>query len=355
MAKEGAFIAAKLVSSASTWRLQEVAVMILFVSGINDQSRIGITLDDTGKPLYLMGGNCSVHQRLPLRQGVASAFTLFGKAVRQPIVELRPQPTLIFNQIADADTHTGALERCIELCEQVSTTVINHPRHVHKTTPDRLALALAGVPGLTLPRTLRFRPRSPDEVYSRATADRIAFPFHVRVAGLHDGPSLIRVGGFDDRAALHALPFDGRDFYLTEHIDYADERGVYSRERIAVIDGEPLLRYASREPDWNAYDDGQAFLQVPENWEEDVEHFDRVSREWLPQARPAIDEITRQLQLEYYGIDCHMRPDGHLVVFEAGPKLHLLSNEHENARYRVDAIVERMHAMLTRYSGEKVI
>jgi len=329
--------------------------MILFVSGINDQSRIGVTLDENGRPVYVMDGNCSVHGRLPLEEGIASAFTLFGKAVRQPGVEFRTQPSLIFNQIADADTHRGALERCIELCEQVNTTVLNHPRHVLQTTPDRVALALQGIPGLTVPRTLRFRPRSPNEVFSRAAAENLAFPFIVRVAGLYDGQRLVRVDSRDELAALHALPFDGRDFLLTEYVDYADEQGIYHRHRVVVVDGEPLLRHALRQRDWNAYGDGRDFLQTPENWEEDIAYFDQVSTEWLPRARPAMDEITRCLKLEYYCIDCHLRADGHLVLFEASPKLNVLHNIDENARYRVDAIIAQIHIMLTRYSGEKVI
>ena len=82
---------------------------IIFVSGINDQSKIGVTLDDNGKMVNLVDGNCSVHGRIPLKQGVSAYYTLFGKGVKQKGVDLPKQPSMIFNQISDPDTHRGSL------------------------------------------------------------------------------------------------------------------------------------------------------------------------------------------------------------------------------------------------------
>ncbi|MCU0990836.1 MAG: hypothetical protein MUE63_15020 [Xanthomonadales bacterium] len=118
---------------------------ILFISGVNDRSLMGVDLDERGNLVHLMDGNCSVHHRLPLKQGVDLQMVLFGKGVKQRGIEFRTPPSLIFNQIADADTHRGALERCIELCDQVNTTVINHPRHVLQTGRERVAAALQGI------------------------------------------------------------------------------------------------------------------------------------------------------------------------------------------------------------------
>ena len=43
---------------------------ILFITGINDDSTIGVTLNENNKPVYLYDGNCSLHGRLPLRKGL---------------------------------------------------------------------------------------------------------------------------------------------------------------------------------------------------------------------------------------------------------------------------------------------
>ena len=328
---------------------------ILFVSGVNDLSKIGVTLDEKGRFGYVIDGNCSVNYRLPLRKGVASELLLFGKAVKQCGIELANPPSLIFNQIADADTHRGSLERCIELCEQVNATVINHPRQVLETSRDQVSQKLQGIPGVIMPTTQRFQPRAPDDVFSRAVAEGFGFPFIVRVAGLHAGKGMVKVDSDHDRAALHALPFDGRDFYLIEYVSCQDDQGLYHKQRIAVVDGEPVLRHALYDGVWNIHSGARNFMMARESWKEEFVYFDHYAEEMLPPLRPVIDDITTRLKLEYYGIDCSMLPDGRMVVFEVNANMNFLHNPYEVIQYRVDAVIELIYRMLTRYSGKRVI
>lgn len=328
---------------------------ILFVNGVSDRSVMGVNLDDKGRLIYLVDGNCTIHNRLPLKEGLASQVMLFGKGVRQPGMDLEKMPSLIFNQISDADTHRGALERCVDFCEQVNTTVVNHPKYVLQTGRDQVSDLLQDIPGVIMPRTRRFRPGSPDDVLSFAASEGFEFPYIVRVAGDHAGKSMIRVESADDHSLLHALPFDGRDFYLTQYIEYRDEDGLYHKQRIVVIDGQPLLRHALYSNDWIVHANSRAFMMERDTWEQDIARFDRLSNEVLPGLRPAIDEITRRLQLEYYGIDCCLRPDGQMIVFEANANMNILHGPNPASRYRVEAIEQELYRMLTRYSGERVI
>jgi len=328
---------------------------ILFVSGVNDRSVIGVNLDDQGRLGYLVDGNCSIHYRLPLKEEVALPFMMFGKGIRQPDADFKKTPSLIFNQIADADTHRGSLERCVSLCEQVNTTVINHPRQVLQTGRDRVAAMLQNIPAVIMPRTQRFRPRSPEEVLSYAAAEGFAFPYIARVAGEHHGKSMVRVDTADDLPALHALPFDGRDFYLTEYVDYRDENGMYHKQRIVVIDGEPVLRHSLYTDNWMVHASAREFMMQRESWDDDIARFDRLSGEVIPSLRNAIDEMTNRLKLEYYGIDCCLLPDGQMLIFEANANMNVLHGPNPAARYRVEAIEQKLYALLTKYSGEKVI
>lgn len=327
---------------------------ILFVSGVNDRSVIGVTLDESGQVGYMIDGNCSIHHRLPLKSGMAAEYTVFGKSVRQPGIDFKRSPSLIFNQISDADTHVGALERCVDLCDQINTTVVNHPRHVQQTGRDRVSEQLQNIPGVIMPRTRRFQPRSPDEVLSFAASEGFEFPYITRVAGEHQGKRMVRLDSPDDLPALHALPFDGRDFYLTQFVDFRDDEGLYHKQRIIVIDGEPLLRHALYTDTWMVHANARDFMMKRDSWEDDVARFDRLSSEVLPKHRPAIDEITKRLKLEYYGIDCCMMPDGRLLVFEANANMNVLHSPNPATRYRVEAIEQKLYALLTRYSGEKV-
>ena len=154
---------------------------------------------------------------------------------------------------------------------------------------------------------------------------------------------------------LHALPFDGRDFYLTEYVDYRDGDGFYHKQRIVVIDGEALLRHSLYSDEWKVHASARAFMLERENWDDDTARFDRVSSEILPALRPAIDEITKRLKLEYYGIDCNLRADGQMLIFEVNANMNSLHGTNPTNRYRLEAIEKKMQKMLTKYSGERVI
>jgi len=328
---------------------------ILFVSGINDRSIIGVTLDAKGNFGNLFDGNCSIQGRIPLKKGLAVSLLLFGKGVKQRGVDFTSKPTLIFNQIADADTHRGALERCMELCAQVDTPVVNHPEKILLTTRDRVSELLQGITGVTVPRTVRFNPDSPGQIFEFAEDENFAFPFIVRMAGDHGGKSMIRVHSRDDYRALHVYPFDGRDFYLTEYVDSRDSAGFYQRQRLVVIDGEPVLRGSLYDHDWKVHGASRYFMLTRETWEEDKARADMLEAEVIPGLKAAIEEITRRLKLEIYGIDCSLTPGGRMLIFEANANMNFMTNDHPQMNERMDKIKDSIHAMLARHSGEEVI
>jgi hypothetical protein len=328
---------------------------ILFVSGVNDPSTAAITLDDNGNIAYRLTGNCSVEPLLPLKDGLAATFLIFGKYVKQPNVQFKTTPSLIFNQIADPDTHRGALERCADLCDQVNTSVINHPRKVLETSRDQVAQTLQGIPHVVVPRTQRFRPRSPEEVFSRASAEGFGFPFIVRMVGLHDGKGTVKIDSRDDYALLHVLPFDGREFYLSEFIDCRDDQGLYHVQRIAMIDGAPFLRHALFDEHWNVSEGSWPFMLERETWDAIHAREALLENERIPALQAAFAEIAKRLQLEYFGIDCCLGEDGRLVVFEANAGMNMLFNPQPEMGGRMERFKEKLYQLLTRYSGERVI
>ena len=328
---------------------------ILFVSGVNDLSTVGVQLDGNEKLAYIINGNCSIYGKLPLKKGVAAELVLFGKGVRQRSLNFTTSPSLIFNQIADADTHRGALERCAELCAQVPCPVINRPERVMQTTRNRVSELLQGIPGVIMPRTVRFQPSSPGDVFERVASEKIDYPFIVRVAGDHAGKSMILIYDGTDHKSLHVFPFDGRDFYLTEYVDYKDEAGLYHKQRIVVIDGEPVLRHALYNSDWKVHGNSRTFMLKREPWEDSMARMHHVDTELIPELRPAFLEISKRLQLEYFGVDCNVRPNGELLIFEANANMNVLFNPYSEMNDRLNMIQARIHAMLLRHSGEHVI
>jgi len=328
---------------------------ILFVSGINNQSLIGATTDENNNLTYLLDGNCSIHQQIPLKAGIDAYVVLFGKGVQQRRFDFTQRPSLIFNQIADVDTHSGALERCVELCSQVDSPVINHPEKILQTSRDHVSELLQGIPGVTMPRTVRFNPESPDDVFERAGAENFDMPFIVRVAGDHGGKSMTRVNSRDDYKALHVYPFDGRDFYLTEYVDCIDSAGHYHRQRLVVIDGEPVLRGSLYDQDWKVHGASRLYMMKRESWEHDRVRSKWLETEVIPELKAVTQEITKRLNLELYGIDCSLHPGGRMLIFEANANMNILTNDHPQMNQRMDMIKGKIQAMLARHSGEQVI
>ena len=328
---------------------------ILFVSGVNDLSTIGLQTDAEGNVIHLMDGNCSVHRRIPLKEGMDGFVVLFGKGVKQRMFNFAETPTLIFNQIADADTHRGSLERCAELCEQLSSVVINQPQKVMRTTRDRVFELLKGIPGVKMPRTLRFQPSSPDGVFQFAEAAKIDFPFIVRIVGDHAGKSMVLVRSLEDLALLHVFPFDGRDYYLTEYVDYKDDDGFYHKQRFIVIDGEPVLRHSLYNSDWKIHGSSRQFMLDRESWEEDQKRCEWLETEMIPKLGPAFKEIKDRLGLEYFGVDCNINRDGEVLIFEANANMNILTNKYPELNDRLEMIHQKIYALLTRFSGEAVI
>jgi len=328
---------------------------ILFVSGVNDLSKLGVTLDDKGQIGHLMDGNCSVQHRLPLNERVAAGTVIFGKGVKQRGIDFKKEPSLIFNQIADADTHRGALERCAELCSQVSSTVINHPEHVLETSRDHVSSVLQGIPGVIMPQTRRFRPRSPDEVFEYAAAEGFNFPFIVRVAGMHAGQSMVRVETCDNFAEMHALPFDGRDFYLTQFVDYKSKDGLYRKTRIAVVDSMPLIRHHLIDSNWKVHASSLSFMDKHTSLTDEANSlladFDRTLG---PAVKARVTEIAKRLGLEYFGIDCNINEQGEMLIFEANANMNILYNSRKEYQECVDVIKKFILQMIDGRSSQTI-
>ena len=328
---------------------------ILFVTGVNDLSTMGVRVDSNNKLMYMVDGSCLVHGRIPLKKGIGGSLMIFGKRVKQRKINFVKIPSLIFNQISDPDTHRGALERCEELCVETPCRVINHPQRILQTSRDRIAKLLQGIPGVIMPRTVRFQPDSPEQVFEYAAGEKIDFPFIVRLAGDHGGKSMVLVESPEDHAALHVFPFDGRGFYLTEYVDYKDEEGLYHKQRIAVIDGEPVLRHSLFSDQWIVHGRSRPFMMNRETWAEYDARMHQLETVAIPKLLPAIREISNRLKLEYFGIDCYMRPDGEMLNFEANANMNILFNAHPEMNDRIKLLQQKILTMLARHSGEVVV
>ncbi len=226
------------------------------------------------------------------------------------------------NFMADADLHAVSLAQAAAVVRQMRTPCFNHPGAVLATGRDAVAQVLKDVPGLQVPATVKVRATREAELLHAMDAAGIVYPVIVRMAGDQGGVSTVRIDGADDWEALHALPWGGRDVYLTQYVDFSDGDGCFRKVRLAVVGEQVLIKHHYTSSEWMIHFRARG----PKSDMEEPPFLDGFESQTLPKIREAVLEMARRLGLDYFGIDASIRPDGRLLVFEANATMNMLDN-----------------------------
>ena len=151
---------------------------------------------------------------------------------------------------------------------------------------------------LHVPKTIKIQPRSPSQIHDFIKKEGFTYPVIFRQAGDHGGISTIRV---DDSEQFYAFALDGRDYYLTQFVEYA-EGGLYKKYRLIVIDGEVYLRHVKISAGWMVHHKSQ--IKNPEKLQKIVAQ--QFTSQIKPKIQSIISEIYRRLELDFFGIDCYI-------------------------------------------------
>ena len=250
-------------------------------------------------------------------------------------------PGAILNHIADPDICSQALGMAARILRQVQRPCFNHPAAVARTTRDGVARAMSGIPGLIVPKTIRVQQSTPALVREAAEQANLRYPLLVRVAGSHGGQDRLRVERPDGLAEIAQLKRKGQPLNLTEFCDFASPDGLYRKFRIVVVGGEIFLRQCVIGGNWSLH--GRSRVAGTE--EEEAVLLDRFHSDWAPSLKPIFSEMTRRLDLDYYGVDCHIDADRRVLLFEANPCMKILKNYRPSPN-RFDAPIARIkHAL----------
>jgi hypothetical protein len=233
-------------------------------------------------------------------------------------------PKGLVNHIGDVDNCREALRLAAALQQRSKLPCFNPPARVARTSREEIARALAGIPGVRMPRTLRIQPRHPRDILDAAAAEGITFPFIVRIAGDHGGRSMVRLDGPGDLDLLHTIPWGGRELYLTEFVDYADADGFYRKMRLASVGDRYFVRHRIRATQWKVHAADRDGASIEEE-AAFLADFDQKVRLLIDTAMATIRE---RIALDYFGVDCSLRPNGELLVFEANPCMKILHNSY---------------------------
>lgn len=298
------------------------AAILPLMMGIPDDRMVSVSARGADGLGYNFLGNSrlATHLAPPFKQRLLRVF--FGPDI--PVrIPLQMGDAPLVSAVADPDLSAVALHMLNEYVEANGAACFNHPAAVLGSSRNGVAEKLAGIEGVLMPRTIRLRIEEPADIVRAAQQQDLRWPLIVRVAGTHRGSATAKLDDASQaKAALRSLPWGGRDLYLTEYVECRDADGCYRKLRIVVVGGGIFLRHLIIADGWLVHVHDRRVAVA----EEEIAALANFETELLPQVRGRVHAITDALDMDYFGIDCNLRPDGSLLIFEANAMMDVLNN-----------------------------
>ncbi len=311
---------------------------ILFVSSLPDNHQVQVTTAALNGALkYKYPGTCDLYHYM----GPPDWNTQHILLDKHPVpIQLSPDTHYLINQVAEPDTHTFGLARVQQLMKEYPhLSVFNPPEAVAMTRRDRVYQRLKHIPGLVVPPTVRFMPRSPQDIAERVALEGMQYPVIVKGAGVHNGQQMVRLDSPDHHTPLDALALDGRPYYLIQYYETAQE-GLYKKHRLVMVRGQVFPRHLCVLDHWAiAFPEALAFMAKHAGYfAEEADFIAQFDGKWGPLLSPLARQIYSALPMDFVGLDCCLLPDGRVLLFELNANMLLLRSS-STQQAPLDAIV----------------
>ncbi len=328
-------------------------INLLLINGLNNRAEATI-LSTTQGVQFSYEGNLNLLQEINHPE-LRPTRVLVGCGNHQ---KLRfPVPGVIFNCVADPDDRDRSLAAVDTITGSSPAPVINRPDRIRATTRDNVAQLLAGIDGLVVPRTICVTPKRLRELPALLEAGGIGYPFLIRPAGRHGGYDLIRVDAATELDQLECFGYDGkRRYYVSEFVDFKNGDGRYRKARLVVVGEQLFARHLITAGDWNIHSRSRQefMLHHAETLQEEQQFLTTFRDQLGPRSLAAVTQISRRLNLEYFGIDCSPQDDGSLVLFEANACVNVFYKNESDFAYgnaTIETIREAMQQMIIARAG----
>jgi len=311
---------------------------VLFIKGIRDDKTVKVISLDNENIIFNVGGSSNIYNFIDNNRFQKAIITLDSK-LNSAINTMGC--SVMFNQISDFDTYKISLNKVSNMLQQLGDKVIciNRPEYIQLTTRDSVSQLLQGIDKLTVPQTIRITPRSPADILTAIDESELKFPLLIRESGRHGGDRTALLKSDEEVNNLFSFALDGRDFYLTAFHDFSevtaatspttieDNNKVYKKCRLAVIDGKPYLRHLIISDKWMIHSNSRTYMdENPAYKTEELNYLNDFHDKVEPLIQPIINAIHERIKLEYFGIDCNIREDGSILLFEANATMNILLN-----------------------------
>lgn len=300
---------------------------ILFINAIADDHSVKAIIEAQGNIRVILSGSSNVGSHLApyLKKdtgGKIEHLTTSMHDERQNIEVTLPD--IVFNEVSEPDSHIGALHKVNRLISQLRCPVINPPEAILNTRREALSDKLSSLQTIRVPKTIRIKPASPEQInqiWQMHFSDKAVL---IRAAGDHGGCSTLRLTSEQDLSLLHRLPLDGRDYLLSEYLDYVSDDGLYRKYRVVLVDGEIYLRHLIISDHWMIHSGGRIFMENhPELCQEEASNLINFESILSDNVIADLKKINNLIGADYLGLDCNINGD-QLTVFELNANMNIL-------------------------------
>ena len=289
-----------------------MSINILKIIGIPDDNKAVIVQNDGLFRQFALffDGNSSFLEDFRIPNTTVTTLHL-GGVEQLKSINLLQKPNIIFNAICDPEIHNRSLALLDEMKSLDVLPILNTTNDIRKTKRDELSQQLPPHKDFIIPHTYRITPRSKAEVISSAQKAFEGKAFLFRPVSSHGGTDLMRIDEYET-ADFNAYPLDGREYFISQFIDFSSFDGLYRKARFFVIDGVAHPRHYFISKQWKI--NFRHDMLEDECYAKEEEAFINAP---LPIFKELCHHLHAHLKLDFFGVDCAFLPNGQVVLFEA--------------------------------------
>ncbi len=236
---------------------------------------------------------------------------------RMPLDQPLPEHAILFNGIGDADRSPQALLRLQTLLARQSAPIVNPPELVLQTGRAAMAQRLANLPGVRVAKMLELsaaEARS-DAALALIAARGLEWPLLVRIPDYHAGRYFEKAENAEHFRQIIAS-FPELVVLVMEYLDTRGTASSFHKMRVMVIDGLLYPTHLAYGSGWKLHYFSSDMMHDPALRAKEAAFLADPVSMLGPQAWQALQNIARSINLDYFGIDCALAPNGDVVVFE---------------------------------------
>ncbi len=274
--------------------------------------------DGTYKSL-LQGGHFSIRDLVDHERYNIMLLNIYEENIDE-LTDI-PNFDILLNTIACPDLMRSSLLSAARFVDRFpNIPVINDPRKVLETTRERNSLRLNMIPGVTFPKTekIRWDGISFKRINKEILGLGFVFPFIVRLVGSQTGTSVSLINSEQALNYYFQQSPKNRDYYVIQFHDCRQTENIFNKTRVFFIDGNfyPVANLFNSA--WNIHSGDRYEIMDKTQWTQDAEQsFLNNPVSYLGSENfDKLCKIRDLIDLDFFGIDFTITPDGTLFIFE---------------------------------------